>query len=92
MKTTPALSLVALLAAAQSLLAADKPPQRNLALVETTGKSMPTEFAGATPLQWSVRMADSTMARRGESLAFKPGGGKWDYAAGLFTPLPAQTE
>ncbi len=27
----------------------------------------PREFNGATPLQWSVRMADSEMARRGDS-------------------------
>ena len=44
------------------------------------------EFAGNTPLQWSVRMADSEMARRGDSLAWKEGGtAKWDYTTGLFT-------
>jgi unsaturated rhamnogalacturonyl hydrolase len=44
------------------------------------------EFAGSTPLQWSVRMADSEMARRGDSLAWKEGGtAKWDYTTGLFT-------
>jgi unsaturated rhamnogalacturonyl hydrolase len=43
-------------------------------------------FSGATPLEWSVRMADSEIARRGESLAWKQGGkAKWDYTAGLFT-------
>jgi len=42
--------------------------------------------AGNTPLQWSVRMADSEMARRGDSLAWKEGGtAKWDYTTGLFT-------
>jgi rhamnogalacturonyl hydrolase YesR len=46
----------------------------------------PREFAGATPLQWSVRLADSEIARRGDSLVFEPGGkAKWDYTAGLFT-------
>jgi unsaturated rhamnogalacturonyl hydrolase len=46
----------------------------------------PMPFNGATPLQWSVRMADSEMARRGDSLAWKAGGkAKWDYTAGLFT-------
>ena len=46
----------------------------------------PPEFSGATPLQWSQRLADSEMARRGDSLVWKPGGkAKWDYAAGLFT-------
>jgi len=43
-------------------------------------------FDGATPLQWSVRLADSEIARRGDSLDWKPGGkAKWDYASGLFT-------
>lgn len=44
------------------------------------------QFNGATPLQWSVRMADSEMARRGDSLTWKAGGtAKWDYTTGLFT-------
>src|ERR1035437_8941954 len=44
------------------------------------------KFAGATPLESSVRLADSEMARRGDSLVWKPGGkAKWDYSAGLFT-------
>jgi unsaturated rhamnogalacturonyl hydrolase len=48
--------------------------------------SVPMQFNGATPLQWSVRMADSEMVRRGDSLAWKNGGtAKWDYTAGLFT-------
>lgn len=46
----------------------------------------PRKFAGASPLEWSVRLADSEMSRRGNSLAWKPGGrAKWDYTAGLFT-------
>ncbi len=46
----------------------------------------PRVFSGATPLQWSVRMADSEMARRGDNLVWKQGGrAKWDYSAGLFT-------
>lgn len=46
----------------------------------------PREFNGATPLQWSVRMADSETARLGDKLAWRPGGkAKWDYTAGLFT-------
>jgi len=50
------------------------------------GPPAPHEFAGATPLQWSVRMADSEMARRGDTLAWKEGGSaKWDYTTGLFT-------
>ncbi len=42
------------------------------------------QFNGATPLQWSVRMVDSQMARLDGRLA-ATGGGKWDYTAGLFT-------
>ncbi len=42
------------------------------------------EFNGATPLQWSQRMADSQMARLGSKLS-QSQGGKWDYAASLFT-------
>jgi unsaturated rhamnogalacturonyl hydrolase len=46
----------------------------------------PPQFAGATPLQWSVRMADSEMSRRDDSLVWKDGGkAKWDYTVGLFT-------
>ena len=45
-----------------------------------------TEFGGATPLEWSRRLADSEITRRDNSLAWKSDGKvKWDYAAGLFT-------
>ena len=61
-----------------------------------TGTASSAQFDGATPLQWSVRMADSEIARRGDSLVWKPGGkAKWDYTVGLFTlsllKLDAQT-
>lgn len=43
-------------------------------------------FAGKSPLQWSVNMADSQIARSGAKHAWTQGGGaKWDYTAGLFT-------
>src|SRR6202012_4800167 len=43
------------------------------------------QFSGATPLEWSTRLANSEMARRGDSLDWKPEGrARWDYAAGLF--------
>jgi unsaturated rhamnogalacturonyl hydrolase len=49
------------------------------------GKAV-TEFSGVTPLQWSIRMADSEMTRRGDSLVWKPQGrARWDYTVGLFT-------
>lgn len=41
---------------------------------------------GATPLQWSARMADSEMNRLGDRLVWKENGkATWDYTAGLFT-------
>lgn len=49
-------------------------------------RSAPAAFDGATPLQWSVRLADSEIARRDDKLAWRAGGkAKWDYTAGLFT-------
>jgi unsaturated rhamnogalacturonyl hydrolase len=52
--------------------------------VEPSAK--PKQFGDATPLQWSVRMADSETARRGDRLAWRPERRvKWDYTAGLFT-------
>ena len=44
-----------------------------------------SQFDGATPLRWSIRMADSETMRRGDNLAWRPGRkNKWDYTAGLF--------
>jgi unsaturated rhamnogalacturonyl hydrolase len=65
--------------------------------------SLPKDFDGAPPFEWSVRMADSEIARRGDTLAWKEGGkAKWDYTAGLFSlsllklnervPTPAYVE
>lgn len=44
-----------------------------------------TRFGGATPLEWSVRMARSEMARRGSTLGAggAPNAG-WNYTSGLF--------
>lgn len=51
-----------------------------------THSAPPQKISGATPLEWSQRLADSEIARRGDSLAWQPGGkAKWDYTAGLFT-------
>jgi len=68
-----------------------------------TEKLAKREFNGATPLEWSVRMADSETARLGDRRAWRPGRKvKWDYTAGLFTlslmklnekiPTPAYVE
>jgi unsaturated rhamnogalacturonyl hydrolase len=43
-----------------------------------TSAAPPRSFAGATPLEWSVRLANSEMARQTNSP-------KWDYTMGLFT-------
>lgn len=58
-------------------------------VIQTTGcaihRPLPREFAGTTPLQWSVRMADAEMIRRDDTLAWtEKGGAKWDYTTGLF--------
>jgi unsaturated rhamnogalacturonyl hydrolase len=50
------------------------------------GANQPKSFNGATPLEWSVRMADSETTRLGDKRAWRPGRNvKWDYTAGLFT-------
>lgn len=51
-----------------------------------TDPATPTsEFGGATPLQWSVRMADSEITRLGDSLDWSEDGrAKWTYTSGLF--------
>ena len=57
-----------------------------VAVGRATEAPLPGSFAGASPLGWSVRLADSEMARRGPKLVYVEGGrAKWDYAAGLFT-------
>jgi unsaturated rhamnogalacturonyl hydrolase len=45
----------------------------------------PQTFKQSTPLEWSVRMADAQMARRHDSMGWRPGSrGKWDYANNVF--------
>lgn len=46
----------------------------------------PRSFDGRTPLEWSVLMADSEMARLGDRLVWTEGGrAKWSYTTGLLT-------
>jgi unsaturated rhamnogalacturonyl hydrolase len=46
----------------------------------------PQKFSGASPLEWSVRLANSETARRGDGPDWKPEGrAKWDYSVGVFT-------
>lgn len=43
-------------------------------------------YMGLQPLEWSVAMADSEIARTGDKRAWREGRTvKWDYTAGLFT-------
>jgi len=60
----------------------------SLSLVSCATKSKPEvrTYSGATPLQWSGRLADSEMTRLDDSLDWKPDGkAKWSYTSGLFT-------
>ena len=51
-----------------------------------TQRSGPAKSSGASPLEWSQRLADSEMSRVGDRLEWKSGGkAKWDYTTGLFT-------
>ncbi|HEY5344989.1 MAG TPA: glycoside hydrolase family 88 protein, partial [Verrucomicrobiae bacterium] len=43
-----------------------------------TNAAAPQTFSGATPIEWSVRLANSEMARQTNAP-------KWDYTMGLFT-------
>jgi unsaturated rhamnogalacturonyl hydrolase len=47
--------------------------------------AMTNKFEGATPLEWSVRMADSEVMRLNAKLASSDNVPKWDYTVGLFT-------
>jgi unsaturated rhamnogalacturonyl hydrolase len=56
------------------------------AAVRAADAPVADQFKGSSPLQWSVRMADSEMRRLDDRLAWsKKGHAKWDYTAGLFT-------
>jgi unsaturated rhamnogalacturonyl hydrolase len=46
----------------------------------TTAGAAPREFAGSTPLQWSVRYANSEASRLSSSGEFSMPAGKWNYA------------
>ena len=47
-------------------------------LLVSCATAAPQKFSGATPLEWSVRLANSEMARQTNAP-------KWDYTMGLFT-------
>jgi len=56
-----------------------------LFIVPQLGAERADNFGGATPLQWSVRMADSEIARLGDRLFYVGmNSAKWDYTSGLF--------
>ena len=57
----------------------------SLAVATTVAADEPRQFDGATPLEWSRRLADSEMKRLGTS--FEAGGSDpracWDYSPGV---------
>ncbi len=55
--------------------------------ISCAARDVPSELpSSVAPLEWSVRLAESEMAHRGDSLEWKVGGkAKWDYTTGLFT-------
>jgi unsaturated rhamnogalacturonyl hydrolase len=72
-------------------------------LLSTPALALTPASPGATPLEWSMRMADSDMARLGDTLCAPPvGNQKWNYTTGLYadalvrlseqTHQPAYTE
>jgi unsaturated rhamnogalacturonyl hydrolase len=61
-------------------------PWLTVSCVTQPAPDLKTRYAGATPLEWSERLANSEMARLGDTLNWKPDGkARWDYTAGLFT-------
>ncbi len=52
----------------------------------TVAAATELEFGGATPLEWSTRLAQSEMTRYGDSLYFeKAPKARWDYTSGLLS-------
>ena len=62
------LRLCCVFAAAAVLVAASEPAQK---------------FNGATPLEWSVRLAQSEMGRRGDTLFYPAPTARWEYTRGF---------
>ncbi len=60
-------------------------PSRFLACAAALAAAEPVKFDGATPLEWSRRLADSEMKRIGTG--FESGGSnpraRWDYTPGV---------
>lgn len=57
-----------------------------LALSARAESPLPAQFNGATPLEWSQRLAQSEMARRGPTLNYQGAPrARWDYTTGIFS-------
>jgi len=57
-----------------------------LSVTEPTLTAAAPASTNATPLEWSIRMADSEMARLGDKLDAEPTGKqKWGYTTGLYS-------
>jgi len=55
------------------------------ATVAVAGVEPPQKFNGATPLEWSVKMAKSEMDRRGGTLFYPDPAARWDYTRGFLS-------
>ena len=56
------------------------------ATLVATAAEPPQSFNGATPLEWSQRLAQSEMTRRGTTLNYQgTPKARWDYTTGLFS-------
>ncbi len=51
--------------------------------LHATAAEVPPRFNGATPLEWSERLAQSEMKRLGHSLEAGVGKARWDYSPGV---------
>ena len=55
-----------------------------IATAVTVSAAEPSQkFSGAPPFEWSVRMAKSEMARRGDSMFYPAPTARWDYTRGF---------
>ncbi|HND60922.1 MAG TPA: glycoside hydrolase family 88 protein [Opitutaceae bacterium] len=54
--------------------------------VTAIAAELPATYQGATPVEWSQRLARAEMTRRGSTLCFRGAEkARWDYTAGLFS-------
>ncbi len=54
-----------------------------ISAIGVVAAELPQKIQGATPLEWSVKMAQSEMARRGGTLFYPDQAARWDYTRGF---------